>query len=163
MLSVLCTAIAFACLANSARNARNQAATEKQLIETPDFQREFLFEYEQSPAFSGVFERLTSACGFGTVYHVTELDFRNTDSINYYPLKHIQFYSQFSSVHTVRINDLFVTEQIRAAFDQFPNLKQIVVTRLVYDAPDDLEWFSGNDCVVKLTETPTSGVKVVLE
>ena len=87
MLAVLCTAIAFACLANSARNARNQAATKKQLIETPDLQREFLLHYEQSPAFSGFFERLNSACGYGTVYHVTELDFRNTDSINYYPPK----------------------------------------------------------------------------
>ena len=75
MLAVLCTAIAFACLANSARDARNQAATEEQLIETPDFQREFLLHHEQSPAFSGFFERLNSACGYGAVYHVTELDF----------------------------------------------------------------------------------------
>ena len=124
LVTLLCVAMAIGSV--WFRNQHAQAKFEDALLDYPKFQRISNTDYDLDCILPKWLQYLVGDDNLDPFFRVTKIDFV-LENLNSQPTEDIEFYSQFKSVHTIRISNTKLSARVFEALQTFPSLKRIVV------------------------------------
>lgn len=147
--SLACLSVAL--VANWSLSHRVQYELEEDLKRDSRFYRPANLFFEENYILSDFLLRFMGEDFRERFSRITVLDFRVDDLNSYYEPDDVSFYANFKSVHTIRLDNRFVTPEMLDVFRSFSKLRKIEYCRS----------FNLQNAYIELDETILPGVTII--